>query len=97
MLEKKKEDRIKDAQEYSKILSEQQIIIQADPNGKKKEKCIQILGEELYNKVYDCLKKAREKNSFKINELKQLVGNDKEKLNISFLIEQIIDSEMAVV
>ena len=61
-----------------------------------KEQCIKALGEEMYNKIYQYLKKNEGKTADLFafqNELKTLIGNDKDKINKAFLIEQIIECE----
>lgn len=96
----KKEDQAKEKEELAKIENEQklaaQLITQYDLHWKMKEQCIKILGEEMYNKIYMCLKRNKEKDTdfFVVqNEIKLLVGNDKEKINKAFLIDQIIECE----
>ena len=92
----KKEDQVKEKEELEKIENEQKLATQYDLHWKMKEQCIAMLGLDVYNQIYQCLKKCKEKDVdfFSIqNEIKQLVGPDKEKMNKAFLIDQIIECE----
>lgn len=96
-MQTKKEDQAKEKADFEKIESEQKLVTtQFDLHWKMKEQCILMLGIDLYNKIYVSLKKSKEKDVdfFEMqNEIKQLVGNDKEKMNKAFLIDQIIECE----
>ncbi len=96
ILQTGEEDQAKEKAELEKIENEQKLATQYDLHWKMKEQCIYMLGMELYNKIYQCLKRSKEKDtdfSTIQNEIKVLVGGDKEKMNKAFLIDQIIECE----
>lgn len=94
----REEDQVKEKEELKRIENEQRLTRQDDLHLKMKEQCIASLGLRLYNKIYQCLKKAKLDNiHFHTlqEQLKSIIGNDKEKMNKAFLIDQIIESEIS--
>jgi len=92
----KKEDQVKEKEEWVKIEKEQKLTTQYDLHWKMKEQCIMSLGEDMYNRIYHYLKKSKEEpgDFFTVqSQLKDIVGSDKEKMNKVFLIDQIIECE----
>eukprot|EP00826_Nyctotherus_ovalis_P047531 TRINITY_DN5476_c0_g1_i2.p6 TRINITY_DN5476_c0_g1~~TRINITY_DN5476_c0_g1_i2.p6 ORF type:complete len:104 (+),score=51.04 TRINITY_DN5476_c0_g1_i2:1380-1691(+) len=91
------EDRVKEREELRRIESEQRAATPSNFMAGRKEQCIKSLGPELYDKVYKYLKKAKEtKKAFGIvqKEISGMVGNDKDKMNMVFFIDQIVDREV---
>ena len=98
-LMKKVEDRAKEQEELIKIEKEQR---QVEPIANltlgKKGFCIKALGLEMYDKVYRYLlkaKKSRIDHATMQKELLMLVNNNKDKMNVVFTIDQMIESELA--
>ena len=90
------EDKAKEREEFRKIESEQRAAAPSMMMEGKKAQCIKVLGAELYERIYQYMKKAKMyKIDFQImqKELNTLLGKDKDKMNMAFLIEQIIECE----
>jgi len=80
-----------------KIEDEQRMGKGIDLHLKMKEQCIASLGLMLYNKLYQCLKKAKIDNidsSTLQEQLKSIIRSDKVKMNKAFLIDQIVEYEL---
>jgi len=95
-LMKKVEDRKKEMEEIKKIESEQKKISPISNMQGKKALCLRVLGPELYEKVYAYMKKAKSARvDFPIiqKEVQILVGKDKDKMNMVFFIDQIVETE----
>ena len=63
-----------------------------------KAQCVKCFGEELYNKIYSYLMKAKTTNiDFNImqRDINTMVGKDKDKMNMVFFIDQLVDKEMS--
>ncbi len=61
-----------------------------------KEQCVRALGADLYAEIHKELKKYKEgaADFYAVqNEVSAMVGNDKDKMNKVFLIDQIIECE----
>ncbi len=87
---------MKEKAELDLIEHEQKMATQYDLHWKMKEQCIQALGLDLYQKIHQRLKKYKEGLAdFMVvhDEVAAMVGNDKEKMNKIFLIDQIIECE----
>lgn len=91
----KMEDQAKDNEELKKIEIEQKSGVGMNLSNKMKEQCIGALGAELYNKLYDCIRKLRKNGikNYEQSEEYKILANDKEKKNKAFNIDQIIEIE----
>lgn len=96
VLQAKEEDQIKEKEELEKIENEQKLEVRYDLHDKMKNECLMVLGNETYAKLYKCLKKAKIENTdfFELQKkIETIVGNNKDKINKAFLIDQIIECE----
>jgi len=95
-LMKNEEDRVKEREELKKIEDEQRSVVRTDLMTEKKPQCIKALGVELYERIYNYLKNAKlgNKDSAIIQkDIFNMVGNDKDKMNMVFFIDQLVDKE----
>lgn len=96
-LMQKEEDKVKEREELKKIEKEQRAVGLGDFMAAKKAQCVKSLGAELYENIYDYLKKAKTaKKDYAIvqKEVASMVANDKDKMNMVFFIDQIVDKDM---
>ncbi len=97
-LTRRLEDRAKEKEAMAKIETEQRLVEPpSNSMAGKREQCLKVLGPDMYEKVYQYLKRARaarpDFHSLQ-NELLALINKDKSKINYAFLIDQIIDCEL---
>ena len=91
------EDRAKEQEEFAKIESEQKAVVQNNFMSDKKEQCMKTLGPDLFEKMYQYMKKSKaSKVDFQTMQkgILTLVNKDKDKMNMAFLIDQLIESEV---
>lgn len=95
ILFQKVEDKAKDNEEIKEIEREQKSATCKSINEKMKEQCIKSLGPELFQKLYDCMKKLKKKGVYNFDQSEEFkkLANDKEKKNRAFFIDQIIEYE----
>ena len=92
----KTEERAKEKEELAKIETEQRAAVSHNASANMMTQCLASLGQDLYERMYQCFIQAQEQNQpfpLLLKKIKDLVKNDKEKLNKAFLIEQIIESQ----
>ncbi len=93
-----REDRAKEKETMEKIETEQRAAgPQAGVGAGKRAQCVKALGPELFDKVYQCIKRAMiSKTDFQQmqKDLLTLVNNDKEKMNVVFLVDQMVELEV---
>ena len=95
-LMRKIEERTKEKEELNEIEKEQRAVTEDDSISKKKSQCMKILGEKIYNDVYNYLKEASIKgipHSVMMKEISNRVENDNNKLKAIFTLKQIINIE----
>ncbi len=95
-LTRKAEEIAKDEAMLRNIEKEQKAAGPASNMAGMKARCLEILGPKVYEEMYGFLKKARSTrlDMGRVQEkLAEMVGGDKLKMNMAFLIDQIIEQE----
>lgn len=94
VLTRKPEDKVKEKEEFKKMETEQRSVVFGASIFGRKEQCVQTLGKETFEKVYGYLRRAKMENipPRKVkDELSKFSGNDKDKMNAIFLIDQMAE------